>query len=121
MAKILIADDDKTMLNLLSTLLKIEGYEPLTQMRPEHIIPMAQEHQPDIILLDVHLAGGDSLTTLQALKEDPELQDTPILMISGMEMRAECLERGADDFILKPFHPRELIERIHRLLAPETA
>jgi DNA-binding response OmpR family regulator len=121
MAKILIADDDKTMLGLLCTLLEIEGNEPMTQTRPEGVIPIARKHQPDVILLDVHLAGGDSLTTLKEIKEDPDLQGTPVLMISGMEMRDECIKMGADDFILKPFHPRELLERIHRLLPAKSA
>ncbi len=121
MARILIADDDSVMLGLLTTLLKLEGDEALTVSKPEQIVPLVQRELPDLILMDVHLSGGDALQTLSDLKTDPQLQHIPILMASGMDRKTECLAAGADDFILKPFRPADLLERIQNLLTANSA
>lgn len=113
MGKVLLADDDKTMLKLLTTLLELEGDESIAVTRPEKIVPAARRECPDIILMDVHLIGGNTLEALQNLKSNPELQHIPILMISGMDVEEQCRRMGADDFILKPFRPSELLRRLH--------
>ncbi|MEA3397103.1 MAG: response regulator [Chloroflexota bacterium] len=113
MGKILLADDDKIMLGLLTTLLKMEGDESTAVTRPEEVVPAARRECPDIILMDVHLIGGSALEALQTLKSDPKLQHIPVLMISGMDVEDQCRRMGADDFIMKPFRPSELLQRLH--------
>ncbi len=115
MATILVADDDKVMLGLLTTLLELEGDQAITISRPEQIKPTAKEIHPSLILLDYYLAGGISTAALRELKSDPELKDIPVLVASGMDRREECFDAGADGFILKPFRPTELLARIHEL------
>ncbi len=112
MAKILIADDDKVMRDLLITLLDLEGDVGLPVSKPEEVIPLVREEEPDLILIDVHLSGGDSFSTVRELKADSALREIPVLMASGMDVEPECLKAGADGFIMKPFRPAELLERI---------
>jgi CheY-like chemotaxis protein len=113
MGKILLADDDKIMIGLLTTLLELEGDESTAVTRLEEIVPAVQRERPDIILMDVHLVGGSALEALQTLKNDPELQRIPVLMTSGMDVEEQCRRMGADDFIMKPFRPSELLQRLH--------
>ncbi len=116
MKKLLIADDDKAMLGLVTTLLRLEGYQTVTETEANKVLNTIQEHQPDLVILDVHVAGEDTLDIVKELKADPALEKTPVMMISGMELRDQCLALGADDFILKPFHPQELLNRIAPLV-----
>lgn len=116
MAKILVADDDKTMLGLLTTLLELEGEEAISINKPDEILPAARREKPDLILMDVYLAGENACRVLQTLKSDTQTKHIPVLMTSGMEMRDQCLRDGAADFILKPFRPVELIERIRDII-----
>ena len=110
--KILVADDDTVMLGLLRTLMELEDNEIVTVTRPEEIIPAVRREDPSLVLLDYHLAGGDSIDALSLLKSNSELQNIPVLVTSGMDRQEECLEAGADGFILKPFKPAQLIEYI---------
>lgn len=116
MVKVLIADDDKVMLDLLTTLLDLEGDQAITVTKPEEVAPTARQNLPDLILMDVHLSGGNALTTLEEIKNDTGLKLIPVLMTSGMDLQEKCLQMGADDFILKPFRPAELLTRIHTLI-----
>lgn len=116
MAKILIADDDAVMLGLLTTLFELEGHQTVTVTKPEQIVPKTRAEQPAFILMDVNLAGGDSLTALRELKDDPEIKAIPVLMASGMDSKHECLQAGADGFIMKPFRPAELLDRIRDMM-----
>ena len=115
MTKILVAEDDRTMRGLLATLLELEGDQPIMVSQLTEILPTAEETMPDLILLDVHLAGNDTFPTLKELKGNPRVSQIPIIMISGMDLRDKCLRLGATDFILKPFRPQKLLQRIHEL------
>ncbi|MCD4738260.1 MAG: response regulator [Anaerolineae bacterium] len=115
MAKILIAEDDRTMRGLLSTLLELEGDQPVPVSQLTDILPTAEETMPDLILLDVHLAGVDTFPVLKKLKSHPRMSQIPVIMISGMDLKDKCLRLGATEFILKPFRPQELLQRIHEL------
>lgn len=117
MPKILVADDDKVMLGLLKTLMEMEGDEVVTVTRPEDIVPAVREQELALILMDYHLAGGNSMEALRTLKNDAELKRIPVLVTSGMDREYECKKIGADDFILKPFRPNELLERINTMIA----
>jgi len=117
MPRILVADDDKVMLGLLKTLMEMEGNEVVTVTRPEDIVPAAQVEEMALILMDYHLAGGNSMDALRTLKNDVVLKDIPVLVTSGMDREYECKKAGAEDFILKPFRPNELLERISAMIA----
>lgn len=121
MAKILIADDDRVMRDLLITLLDLEGDEAATVSKPEEIIPCIQEENPDLVLVDYHLSGGDSLLTVKELKSDPVLRDVPVLMTSGMDVEQKCLAAGADSFIMKPWRPNSLLERMKEVIETSKA
>ncbi len=116
MAKILVADDDNTMLNLLTTLLQLEGDDPITAREAGDVLALAQSEQPDLILMDVHLRDGNTLSILRSLRSDAKTCEIPILMTSGMDVRDKALAGGADDFILKPFRPGDLLDRIHGMV-----
>ena len=104
------------MQRLLETLMSLEGDEVVAVSRPEEIIPMAEREKPDLILMDFHLAGGNALDPLAALKAHEMLRGIPVLVTSGMDEETRCLEAGADGFILKPFRPSNLLERVGELL-----
>ncbi len=116
MPRILIADDDKVMLGLLKTLMEMEGNEVVAVTRPEDIVPAAQAQELALILMDYHLAGGDSISALRTLKSDATLRDIPVLVASGMDRELECKKAGAEGFILKPFRPNELLEQISAMM-----
>jgi CheY-like chemotaxis protein len=116
MARVLLADDDPTMLELLTTLMELEGNEVTCVTQPQAVIPAIERDRPQILLLDYHLAGGDAQDTLIALKARQDLRNVAVLVISGMDREAQCLRDGAHGFLLKPFRPAELIERMNALL-----
>jgi CheY-like chemotaxis protein len=104
------------VLRLLTTLMELEGNQVTTVTKPVQVIPAVKRDRPDIVLLDYYLAGGDARATLIELKSREDTRDVPILVVSGMDRQAECLSDGADGFVLKPFRPVELIERMGELL-----
>ena len=113
---ILIADDDAVMLDLLTTLLELEGNEVVKVTRPEAIVPAARGKAPSLILMDFHLAGGDAMAPLLSLKADDDLRQIPVLVTSGMDREVACRNAGADGFLLKPFRPAQLLETIREMV-----
>jgi len=122
MSKVMLIEDDKTMLSLLSTLLKMEGYQIVTlttEQTVESLLATLRREKPDAALVDVHLQQASGLDLLARLRQDPELGSIRILMSSGLDMSVESKKAGADDFILKPYMPDELIKSIRRVLKNE--
>ncbi|MDX9952774.1 MAG: response regulator [Anaerolineae bacterium] len=115
MGKIMVVDDNTVMLGFMTTLLELEGYAAVTVSRPEDIMPVTVAEQPDVIIMDVHLAEQDTLAILKELKNDPQLATIPIIAVSGMDRSEECQAIGVDEFMLKPFMPAKLLEKIERL------
>jgi CheY-like chemotaxis protein len=109
MPKILLAEDDTIMVSLLKTLLKMEGYQVVAVDADADVPAAARAEQPDVLLLDVHLSRQDGLSILDTLRREEETQKLNVVMTSGMNLREECLRRGATDFLLKPYMPDELI------------
>ncbi len=109
MAKILLAEDDITMVSLLKTLLKMEGFEVLA-LDVEADIPAAVDREkPDAIFMDVHLGDKSGMQVLQAIRKNPETAMVRVVMTSGLNVEQECLNLGANAFLQKPFMPDELI------------
>lgn len=116
MTTILVVDDDRTFLRLLQTMLEMEGYDTVERSAPEEVIPAAREEDPALVLMDIHIRNRDTLGALRELKHDPQLRDIPVIMTSGMDRRQECLDAGANAFVLKPFRPSEMLNRIAELI-----
>jgi two-component system phosphate regulon response regulator PhoB len=116
MRRIVLAEDDETMVHLLSTLLRMDGFEVQTVGREEEVAAVVRRTEPDALLLDMHLAGQSGLEVLDALRQSELAAHLRIIMISGLNVREDCLRRGADDFLLKPFMPDELLQMLHKSL-----
>lgn len=116
-SSIILVEDDPTMLSALTTLLELEGFQvivPATVRQVEPIVQIARETHPRTILLDVHLHGSSGFDVLRGLRAEGDLAGTHIIMSSGMAIKDQCIAAGADDFLLKPFMPDELIEKLVR-------
>jgi len=114
MPKIFLAEDDYTMLSLLKTLLKLEGYATTAPLETEDMLESIHREQPEVILMDVHLAQGNGIDILRAIRQDHRLDSILVLMQSGMNLEAECLAAGANGFLLKPYMPDVLIGRLKK-------
>ena len=109
MQKILLAEDDPTMLSLLKTLLRLEGFDTVAFGDNDHLFETIYREKPDLILLDVHLSSGNGLEFLKVIRSNPAFNDLVVIMQSGMDLMDECLEAGANYFLLKPYNPNSLI------------
>jgi CheY-like chemotaxis protein len=121
--KILLIEDDCTMLSLLRTLLSFEGYEVLELDCLEQlneIVAIIQKERPDLVLMDVNLHGFDGFEILSRIREDQQGKAIRVLMSSGMDFSERCQQAGADGFILKPYMPEDLIKSIRQALSDES-
>jgi len=117
MPKILLAEDDPTMLSLLKTLLKMEGFETVSLGDEDNLLDVIYREHPDVVLLDVHLAQGNGVDLLREIRLDHQLDQVLIIMQSGMNLAEECKAAGANEFLLKPYMPDTLINAIKLGLA----
>ena len=118
MRKVILIEDDKTMLSLLKTLLQMEGFEvALTgDDALPHLLENIKAEKPVAALIDVNLRHGSGIELLRQIRKDPDLWDLRVVMSSGMDYRQECTLAGANGFLLKPYMPDDLISLLKRVL-----
>src|SRR5699024_256645 len=115
--KIFIVDDEKSIVTLLTYNMEKAGYETDVAYDGNEAITMAMNNQYDLIILDVMLPGVDGLEVCKTLRQNKV--ETPILILTAREDEFDKvlgLELGADDYITKPFSPREIVARVKAIL-----
>jgi DNA-binding response OmpR family regulator len=118
--RILVVDDDRRVVELLDLALSAHGFQVLTANDGEDALRQALDERPDLVVLDVRLPRKGGLDVCEAIRRDPEDGAVPIILVSASaetETRIQGFARGADDYLGKPFSPKELIARVKRLLA----
>ena len=116
---ILIVDDEEDIIELIKYNLKNEGYAILTATTGEQAIKIAKNARPDLVVLDLMLPGIDGLEVTRHLKKNDDTMDIPIVMVTAKGEESDVvtgLELGANDYLSKPFSPRELTARIRAIL-----
>lgn len=128
MPRLLVVDDEPDAVELIEFNLKGAGFDVVTAADGAEALRKARAHKPDAIVLDVMLPEVDGLEVCKQLRRDPATTSVPILMLTAKAAeidRVLGLELGADDYVTKPFSPRELVLRVKGLLrrgrAPEAA
>jgi two-component system KDP operon response regulator KdpE len=113
---ILVVDDEVRMVRFVKMNLDLEGYLTLEANNGMQALEKVRDHQPDLVLLDVEMPGMDGFETLRRIRE---VSETPVIMLTvraDEEDRIKGLDLGADDYVTKPFSPRELASRIRAVL-----
>lgn len=117
-ARILVVDDDTALAEMIGIVLRGDGFEPHFSHDGEHAIAAFAEVKPDLVLLDLMLPGLDGIAVCRSIRET---SGVPIIMLTAKSDTSdvvEGLESGADDYIVKPFNPKELVARIRTRLRP---
>lgn len=115
-AKILVVDDDKKTVDLIQLYLKKDGYRVLAAYDGRRALELARQKQPDLVVLDLMLPAVDGLDVCRILRTESKV---PIIMLTGRtteEDKLLGLDLGADDYVTKPFSPRELLARVRAVL-----
>ncbi|MDH5493946.1 MAG: response regulator, partial [Myxococcales bacterium] len=119
-AEILIVDDQDETRRALARLVRARGYRTLQASSGVEALEILAQRSVDLVLLDLFMPGMDGYDVLSRVQDDPRLAPIPVVMISGAQdtmIVARCVERGADDFLYKPFEPALLSARLHSSLA----
>ncbi len=117
--KIVVIEDEPDIVEVISYNLKREGYNVLAVDRGDESINLIRNQSPSLIILDLMLPGMDGLSVCRQLKSDPMVNDIPVIIISAKGEESDIvvgLEMGADDYLTKPFSPRELLARVKAVL-----
>jgi len=123
MSTILVADDDRDILDLVAFKLGATGHEVITATDGATALTEARRVVPDIVVLDVAMPGMSGLDVCRELRADAVTTSVPVILLTarGQESDVEAgFDVGADDYIVKPFSPRELQSRVTALLAKST-
>ena len=112
--KVMLIEDDRSMRALLTTLLELEKFSvsSWSGQPGDDIMTLIRCDPPDVLLLDVHLRNISGLNILRQVRTEPNLSSIRVLMTSGMDLKDQCMEAGADNFLLKPYMPNDLIQLI---------
>jgi two-component system phosphate regulon response regulator PhoB len=116
---ILVIDDEADLVELLRYNLQREGFEVICASDGKVGLQSARHHRPDLIVLDVMMPNIDGLEVCRALRADERCANVPIIMLTAKAAEADRivgLELGADDYVTKPFSPRELVARVKAVL-----
>jgi len=116
---VLIVEDEKDIVKMLEYNLKKEGLQTLSACNGEDALDMAARQHPDLVILDLMLPGIDGLEVCKNLKGNTKTASIPVIMLTAKSQESDKivgLELGADDYMTKPFSPRELIARIKAVL-----
>ncbi|MCL4273016.1 MAG: response regulator [Anaerolineales bacterium] len=120
MARILIAEDEPDIRELVAFTLRFAGHEVVATSNGEEALQQASQMIPDIILMDVRMPKMTGYDACRAMKADPALMDIPVVFLSAKGQDAEIqagLEAGAEEYLLKPFAPDQLVERVKAILS----
>lgn len=119
MKKVLVADDDRNILYLISEVLAKDDYEVAQAVNGDHALKLARETKPDLIVLDIMMPGLDGFKVLKELKDDPQTKGIKVVVISAKTKPEDVdkgLAQGADHYFTKPFKISELTSKIRELL-----
>jgi len=119
-ARILVVDDDVALAEMISIVLRGEGYTPHQAFDGQEALTQIPDVKPDLILLDVMLPGLDGIEVCTRIRE---FSGVPIIMLTAKGDTTDVvkgLESGADDYVVKPFNPKELVARIRTRLRPSS-
>ncbi len=114
-AKLLLVEDDPALSELLEYRFANEGYDVRTTADGDEALLMASEETPDLVILDWMIEGTSGIEVCRRLRRDKETAHVPIIMLTARETeddRVRGLDTGADDYLTKPFSPRELLARV---------
>jgi two-component system, OmpR family, phosphate regulon response regulator PhoB len=118
-AKTLVVDDERDLVRLVAYNLRQAGYDPITAYDGAAAMRRIREDRPDLVVLDVMLPDISGLEVCQQIRNDAECKETPVLLLTarGEEPdRVAGLESGADDYVPKPFSPKELVLRVQAIM-----
>ena len=121
--RILVVDDDKEVVRLMRGYLEQSGYEVLVAYNGESAIHIMRRDNPDLVLLDLMLPDRDGWDVTRTVRNDPNLMHTPIIMLTARVSDTDKivgLELGADDYVTKPYNPREVVARVRARLRVQT-
>lgn len=116
--KILIAEDEPDILEILQFNLEAEGYTVFTAKNGDEAIAQAKKYQPDLIILDIMMPGKNGIETCNLLRMNPTFSDTLIVFLTALSDEAteiKGLETGADDYLTKPISPKVLVTKVNAL------
>jgi two-component system alkaline phosphatase synthesis response regulator PhoP len=119
MPRILVVDDDHDIVRLVKAYLEKDGYLVLTAYTGETALHILRRDRPDLLVLDLMLPDRDGWDLTRLIRADASLAETPILMLTARVEDSDKiigLEIGADDYVTKPFNPREVVARVRALL-----
>lgn len=119
--KILIIDDEPDLLKVATFRLRKSGYEVLTAVDGKGALDLLKREQPDLIFLDLRLPVMSGYEVCRSIKSDDRLKHIPVILFTASSDRIseKAKEMCADDYIIKPFEPEDLIEKIKKFLPPE--
>lgn len=120
MAKILIAEDERDIRDLITFTLGFAGFDVVAASNGEEAVNLARKEIPDLILMDVRMPRMTGYEACAIMKADANLKDIPVIFLSAKGQDSEIqtgLQAGAADYLLKPFAPDQLTERIQTVLA----
>jgi len=113
--KILLVDDSKTELHVLSELLGKKGYQVRTAENGEEALRRLQEDKPDLILMDVVMPGQNGFQLTRAITRDPQYATVPVIICTSKNQETDRvwgMRQGAKDYVVKPVNPDELLSKI---------
>jgi two-component system, OmpR family, response regulator MtrA len=119
MARIVVADDDADIRDLISFKLQQDGHEVIAVGDGAAAVETCRREVPDLAVLDVTMPGMGGLDVVRALRLDPSLAEVPVILLTAHTRKSDIergLTAGADDYLAKPFSPRELASRVAALL-----
>ncbi len=120
MPKILIAEDEPDIRDLVAFTLRFAGYEVVSANNGEEAVQKASVDSPDLILMDVRMPRMTGYDACRAIKASPELKDIPVVFLSAKGQESEIqtgLDAGAEEYLLKPFAPDQLTDRVRAILS----
>jgi DNA-binding response OmpR family regulator len=117
--KILVVDDEPTIVKLIEVRLKANKYDVITGFNGEEALKRVKEDKPDLVILDVMMPPPNGFQVCRTLKDDPNYKHIPVIILTAKNTESDQfwgVESGADTYLTKPYSSEELLEKVHDLL-----